>query len=257
MLLGLIAPTSGEIRFHGRPIRPAKVLAEIGAMIETPAFYPHLSGRDNLRVLATYGGIDPVAIDHILRIVDLGKRGDDRFRTYSLGMKQRLGIAAALLKNPSLLILDEPTNGLDPAGMADMRRLIRDLADGERTVLVSSHLMGEVEAVCDRVGVIARGQMVAEGTIDELRGEERLRLTAEPAALAASAVRSMPGVRSVSVDGEVLTIAGDGLDAAEINRELVRCGIAVRGIGQERRSLEEVFLLLTGAKGDRDDNLLA
>src|SRR5919109_1940846 len=180
MLLGLVRPTSGSALVLGaRPGSPES-LARVGALIESPTFYPFLSGRDNLRVLARYSGTDEKRIRSVLDEVNLAARADDRFATYSLGMKQRLGIAAALLKDPDLLILDEPTNGMDPAGMAEMRSFIRTLGRGERTVLLSSHLMAEVEQTCDRVGVISSGRLVGEGTIDELRGRESLWLRAEP-----------------------------------------------------------------------------
>ncbi|HEX5617550.1 MAG TPA: ATP-binding cassette domain-containing protein, partial [Solirubrobacteraceae bacterium] len=165
MLLGLVRPTSGAVTvLGGRPGTPA-ALSRVGAMIEGPAFYPFLSGRDNLRVLARYAGAPESRIGAVLAEVDLEDRAGDRVAAYSMGMKQRLGIAAALLKDPELLLLDEPTNGLDPAGMAEMRDFIRSLGAGGRTVLLSSHLMGEVELVCDRVGVIRAGSLVAEGTV--------------------------------------------------------------------------------------------
>ena len=140
-----------------------------GQWLRLPGFYPYLSGRDNLLVLARYAGVGEDRVEAVLDEVGLLDRAADRSATYSLGMKQRLGVAAALLKDPELLILDEPTNGLDPAGMADMRELIRSLGQGRRTVILSSHLMGEVEQVSDRVGVIRDGSLVAEGTVEELR----------------------------------------------------------------------------------------
>jgi ABC-2 type transport system ATP-binding protein len=170
MLLGLVRPTSGDAVVHGAPPGAPAGLARIGAMVEAPAFYPYLSGRDNLRVLARYAGVPERRVEAVLDQVKLTARAGDRTAKYSLGMKQRLGVAAALLKDPELLILDEPTNGLDPAGMAEMREFIRSLGSGERTVVLSSHLMGEVEQVCDRVGVIRAGSLIAEGTVDELRG---------------------------------------------------------------------------------------
>ena len=145
ILTGLITPTSGTVRvLGGRPGDP-RTLARTGSLVEAPAFYPYLSGRDNLRVLASYAGVPRSRVEAVLTEVDLAGRGKDRFGTYSLGMKQRLGVAAALLKDPELIILDEPTNGLDPAGMRDMRDMVRRLGTGERTVLLSSHLLGEVE----------------------------------------------------------------------------------------------------------------
>ena len=170
MLVGLVRPTSGAAAILGEPPGAPPGLARIGALIEGPAFYPYLSGRDNLRVLAGHARVPPARIAAVLDEVALTARAGDRVATYSMGMKQRLGVAAALLKDPELLVLDEPTNGLDPAGMAEMRAFIRAQADGGRTVLLSSHLMSEIEQVSDRVGVIRAGTLIAEGTVEELRG---------------------------------------------------------------------------------------
>jgi ABC-type multidrug transport system ATPase subunit len=245
MLLGLVRPTSGTALVLGaRPGSPQS-LGRVGALIETPAFYPFLSGRDNLRVLARYAGAPETRIEPILEEVGLAARGSDRFGTYSLGMKQRLGIAAALLKEPELLILDEPTNGMDPAGMAEMRTFIRDLGRGRRTVLLSSHLMAEVEQIADRVGVISGGKLVGEGTVEELRGRESLWIRAEPLEEAERVVANLQAVEQVSrVDGG-LRIAADPAAAAAINRSLVEAGIDVGELRHERASLEKVFLELT------------
>ena len=251
MLLGLVRPTSGRALVLGAPPGSPEGLARIGAMVETPAFYPFLSGRDNLRVLARYAGIPEARVEPALEQVGLMGRETDSFGTYSLGMKQRLGVAAALLKDPELLILDEPTNGLDPGGMAEMRSLIGRLGRGNRAVLLSSHLMTEVEQICDRVGVIRGGTLVAEGTVDELRGRDTLRVRAEPAEQAARLVAAMPGVTRVAFgSGGALRVTTDQEAAAAINRALVSAGIAVSELRPERASLEEVFLELTqeGAK---------
>lgn len=156
MLLGLIRPTSGRVRLFGAEPGPAS-LARVGALIEGPAFYPYLSGRANLRVLADHAGVPRSRVDAVLDVVTLTERAKDKYATYSLGMKQRLGLAAALLKKPELVVLDEPTNGLDPAGMADMRVTLRKLAADGCTVLLSSHLLAEIELICDRVGVLDHG----------------------------------------------------------------------------------------------------
>jgi ABC-2 type transport system ATP-binding protein len=246
MLLGLVRPTSGSGAVLGAPPGSPEGLARIGAMIEAPAFYPFLSGRDNLRVLARYAGVETPRVDAVLDEVDLLPRADDRVAGYSMGMKQRLGVAAALLKDPELLVLDEPTNGLDPAGMAEMREFIRSLGRDGRTVLLSSHLMGEVEQVCDRVGVIRAGTLVAEGTVDELRGEAGLRVRAEPARAAARVIGAVPGVEAVSpVDG-LLDVTVDPTQAAAINRALVEAGLDVSELYPAKASLEDVFLELTG-----------
>jgi ABC-type multidrug transport system ATPase subunit len=242
MLLGLVRPTSGTAKVLGAA---PGAIERIGAMVEAPAFYPYLSGRDNLRVLARYAGVDTERVEAVLAEVGLRGRADQRTCAYSLGMKQRLGVAAALLKDPELLILDEPTNGLDPAGMAEMRTFIRSLGSDGRTVLLSSHLMGEVEQVSDRVGVISEGALVAEGTVEQLRGRPRLRVRAEPAAAAVRVIGALPGVDAVTSRDGLLDVAVDPARAPEINRALVEVGIAVSALYAEQPSLEDVFLELT------------
>jgi ABC-2 type transport system ATP-binding protein len=245
MLLGLIRPTAGTVRLLGRPPGAPDPLADVGAMIEGPAFYPYLSGRENLKVLARYAGVPLDRVGTVLATVDLTERAGDRYASYSLGMKQRLGVAGALLKQPRLLILDEPTNGLDPAGMADMRTLIRRLGDDGCTVLLSSHLLGEVQQLCDRVGVIANGRLVAESTVAELRGTAGLRVRAEPLDLAADWARTLLGADRVRVtDGGLdLTVAPER--AAWLNAELVGAGVAVSELRRHERDLEQVFFELT------------
>ena len=188
-------------------------------------------------------------VEQVLDVVGLSGRAKDRYNRYSLGMKQRLGVASALLKDPELLILDEPTNGLDPKGMAEMRDLVRLLGRGERTVLLSSHLMGEVEQVCDRVGIISRGRLVAEGSVDELKGERRLMLRAEPLEQAAYIARRISGVEGVEISGGALWLNADPERAAEISLKMFSAGVKVREFRQKQRSLEEVFLELTEEKG--------
>jgi ABC-type multidrug transport system ATPase subunit len=245
MLLGLVRPTSGTASVLGHEPGSPDGLARVGALIETPSFYPFLSGRENLRVLARYASVPGSRIESVLDEVELTSRASDRFATYSLGMKQRLGVAAALLKDPELLILDEPTNGMDAAGMAEMRAFIRGLGRGGRTVLLSSHLMSEVEQVCDRVGVIRAGRLVGEGTVDELRGRETLRVRAEPIEAAEQLVAALPDVENVArVEGS-LRIAADPAAAAAVNRALVEAGVSVSELRLEQASLEEVFLELT------------
>ncbi|MGH3752512.1 MAG: ABC transporter ATP-binding protein [Pseudonocardiaceae bacterium] len=245
MLLGLIRPTGGTATVFGHFPGDPRGLARIGAVIETPAFYPYLSGRDNLRVLARYCQVPDKQVDRALDTMDLTARGRDKFSAYSLGMKQRLGVAAALLKDPELLILDEPTNGLDPAGMADMRALIRRLGSGRRSVLLSSHLLGEVQQVCDRVGVISRGRLIAESTVDEMRGAASLLLTAQPLDEAARLAAELLGPHRVQRhDGQLRLDAGP-TDAERLNRALVLAGVQVSALYPEERSLEEVFLTMT------------
>jgi ABC-type multidrug transport system ATPase subunit len=251
MLLGLVRPTSGQAAVLGASPGSPDGLARIGALVEAPAFYPYLSGRDNLRVLAGYAGVGEDRVAAVPGEVGLTARAADRSATYSLGMKQRLGVAAALLKDPELLILDEPTNGLDPGGMAEMREFIRSLGDGGRTVVLSSHLMGEIEQVSDRVGVIRDGSLVAEGTVEELRGRAGLRVRAEPLSEAARLIVALPGVDEVTIVGRVLDVTVDTAQAPAINRVLVEAGIAVSEIYTEKASLEDVFLELTTGGDDQ------
>ena len=246
MLLGLVRPTSGSLRVAGRTPGEPGHLDGVGALIEGPAFYPYLSGRQNLRVLARHAGVGSERVGTVLDQVDLTERAGDRYAAYSLGMKQRLGLAAALLKDPHLLVLDEPTNGLDPAGMADMRTLIRKLSAEGVTVLLSSHLLGEVQQICDRVGIVSRGRLVAETTVAELRGAGTLEVLAEPADLALSHARSMFGRDRVRYDGQRLDLDVPPEAAANVNAELVAAGVAVRGLRWREPDLEEVFLELTG-----------
>jgi ABC-2 type transport system ATP-binding protein len=245
MLLGLVRPTSGSALVLGAPPGSPESLARVGALVESPTFYPFLSGRDNLRVLARYSDTPEARIEAVLGEVDLAARAGDRFGTYSLGMKQRLGIAGALLKDPELLILDEPTNGMDPAGMAEMRAFIRKLGQGRRTVLLSSHLMTEVEQVSDRVGVISNGELVREGTVNELRGRESLWVRAEPLEQAERVLGAVRGVEGVARLNGGLRVAVDPVAASTITRALVEAGIAVSELRPERDSLEKIFLELT------------
>jgi ABC-type multidrug transport system ATPase subunit len=196
--------------------------------------------------VARLGGLPDDGIDRALDEVDLLGRADDRFKMYSQGMRQRLGVAAALLKDPELLILDEPTNGLDPAGMAEMRQLIRRLGSGDRTVLLSSHLLGEVQQVGDRVGVISRGALIAEGTVDELRGRGSVLVRAEPLDAAREGAEQVLGKGNVEVVDGALRLASDPADIPRLNRELVLAGVAVTELRSVERTLEDVFLELTG-----------
>ena len=249
MLLGLILPSAGTATVAGAAPGTPQSLVKVGAIVETPAFYPYLSGYDNLRVLATYCGVPEKRIGAALDQVELTPRARSRFSTYSMGMKQRLGIAAALIKEPELLILDEPTNGLDPQGMADVRNLIVALGQGERTVLVSSHLLGEVEQMCTRIGVIQKGKLVAEGTIDELRGAATLTIRAEPAEQAMNLLAAEAGADNVKrLDDGTFNLNVDLTRAADLNRKLVQAGVAVSELHASERSLEQIFIELTGTE---------
>jgi len=245
MLLGLVRATSGRATVLGQPPGAPTGLARIGALVEGPGFYPYLSGRANLRVLARYGRHDDVAVEAALELVDLTDRASDRYKSYSLGMKQRLGVAAALLGQPDLLILDEPTNGLDPAGMADMRDLIRTLADHGQTVLLSSHLLGEVQQICDRVGVISAGRLLTESTVAELRGEASLLIRADPLPAARSVAERIVGSAQVSTVDGMLRLATGGERAAELTRALVLADVAVLEVRPEERTLEDAFFEMT------------
>jgi ABC-2 type transport system ATP-binding protein len=218
-------------------------------MIETPAFWPYLSGRDNLRLLARYCRLPDTRADAVLAAVELTDHANRPAGAYSTGMKQRLGLAAALLKDPALLILDEPTSGLDPQGMAAFRELVARLVEGQRTVLLSSHLLSEVEQICTRVGVISRGRMVAEGSIDDIRGGTELIVRAEPADRAQALLAMLVGPDHVTMraDGAFSLRIGSA-DAAAINQRLVMEGITVTEFRVAERSLEDVFIELTGTE---------
>jgi len=246
MLLGLIRPTSGTATVLGHRAGSPSANRQVGALIEGPGFYPYLSGRDNLRVVARYRGLDDPHVERALDRVELTARARDPFRSYSLGMKQRLGVAAALLGDPQLLILDEPTNGLDPGGVADLRRLLAGLSAAGQTVLLSSHQLAEVQQVCDRVGVISRGRLITEATVGELRGGGRLLVRAAPLDAALAVCLRFAGDSGVSVVDDSLRVRLDPARAAELNRTLVTAGVDVHEIRPSERSLEEVFFEMTG-----------
>jgi ABC-type multidrug transport system ATPase subunit len=245
MILGLIRPTSGSAQVLGSPAGTAEVTARVGALIEGPGFFPYLSGRDNLRVMTRFRALPEDAADEALERVDLADRAGDKFKSYSLGMKQRLGVASALMGEPELIVLDEPTNGLDPAGMQDMRRLIVELARGGQTVLLSSHLLDEVQEICDRVGVINNGVLLKESTVADLRGGASLAVRGEPVDRALAVAMGVAGDDGVHVDGERLLVDLAPDRAPELVRELVAGGVAVHEVGSVERSLEEVFFEMT------------
>ena len=257
MLLGLVAPSGGDGDVLGEPLGdPAAYLGRVGALIEGPAFYPALSGERNLAVLATAGGHDPAHIPALLELVGLSERGADRVRRYSFGMKQRLGIASALLGDPRLLILDEPINGLDPAGVHEMRGLIGRLAGGGRTVLVSSHVLSELEQVCDWLIFIDGGRVIFEGPAAELLDETGAALVVAPeyagdlarlgGVLTAAGHDAQPGEERLRVALE----AGDDARslAADVNRVAAGAGIVLAELRVARTSLEDRYLSMV--KGD-------
>ncbi|GAA1037262.1 ABC transporter ATP-binding protein [Streptomyces murinus] len=254
MLMGLIEPTSGTARVLGLPMpRAARtVLPQVGALIEGPALYGHLSGRDNLlRLDAADPTADPrtrgARVAAALERVGLAAAAGKRAKAYSLGMKQRLGLAAALLRPRRLLVLDEPTNGLDPQGMREIRTLIRELAADGTTVFLSSHLLDEIEQVCTHVAVMARGRLLAQGAMADLAAGARDRLvvtTPDPAE--AARVLKEQGAADVTADGDKVTGEPPDRDLAEVNAALVAAGVRVRGFTLRRASLEDSFVALTG-----------
>ena len=249
MLLGLVRPTSGSGRVLGHDLsRPQDYLPHVGALIEAPAFYPGLSGRANLRVLATLGGYPAARVDACLERVGLTDRADDAYKTYSLGMKQRLGIAAALLPTPRLLVLDEPTNGLDPQGIRDMRGLLRSLADDGPTVLVSSHLLGEVQQACDWLVMVESGRLVWSGHTAELLTGSEVVLGCEHSGdlplLEELAGRHGLQVRRVGERLHAAPLGGAALtDAvlARLNRAATEVGITLIELRRESSTLEEQY----------------
>jgi ABC-2 type transport system ATP-binding protein len=251
ILTGLIRSDAGQVELFGQRVRwlDRKPLFNVGALIESPAFYPYLSARDNLRVL-TGAGAPPRAgrVDEVLEIVRLTDRAGDRYATYSLGMKQRLGIAAALLNDPSLLLLDEPANGLDPAGIVDIRALLQALAEGGKTVFVSSHILPEIQQMADEVAIIARGRLVRSGPLDRLLGESgHVRIRVDPDAVPRAVEVLGPLAADVHLDDEGpgwIAVAAAPARAAELNRALVTAGVDVSGlvVGSD---LEALFLSLT------------
>ena len=247
-LLGLVGVDRGELRLFGQQVPAAlpAVIGGVGALVETPLFFPNFSGRLNLRLLAQTAGVPRSRIEEVLEVVDLTDRADERFKGYSLGMKQRLGIAAALLKEPRLLILDEPSNGLDPAGIRDVRELLRRLGhDGRTTVFLSSHLLAEVEQVCDHVSIMARGRCVASGPVASVlagrsSGDVRLRVQDDAAA---RALLERAGYQVSAKDGllHVSAVA----DPPAITRLLGEHGHWLAELTPVAVDLEDVFLELT------------
>src|SRR4051794_40760031 len=249
VLLGLIRADGGEARLFDRAVPDAlpEVIADVGALVETPLFFPGFSGRLNLRLLAEASGVSRARVEEVLELVDLTERADDRFKGYSLGMKQRLGIAAALLKAPRLLILDEPSNGLDPAGIRDVRELIRRLGtDGRTTVLLSSHLLAEIQQVCDSVSILARGRRVASGPVSEVlasrsSGDVRVRvadLTAAAAVLTGAGYAVSPAPDALVVHAVPAP--------EEVTRVLAGHGHWVAELTPLSPDLESAFLAITG-----------
>jgi ABC-2 type transport system ATP-binding protein len=257
MMLGLIRPTAGTVRLFGRdPQQTIRALEGVAGFVEAPTFYPYLNARRNLEMLAAYDGDGARSrIDQALETVELTGRARDRVGGYSHGMRQRLGIAGALLREPKLLMLDEPATGLDPAGMRDMRLLIRRLADQGMTVVLSSHLLAEVEELCDRVAIVRQGRIVYEGAIAELkRGAGttyRLATTDDERAMAVC--RAQRGIQDLRVQHRMICFtAADETVVAELSQALIEAGALIHALAPESVTLEDLFFSLTeGAEGDQ------
>jgi ABC-2 type transport system ATP-binding protein len=263
MMLGLIRPTAGTVRLFGRdPQVTVRALEGVAGFVEAPTFYPYLSGRRNLELLAAFDGHGASArIEEALDVVELSGRAGDRVGGYSHGMRQRLGIAAALLRDPRLLLLDEPTTGLDPGGMRDMRLLIRRLAGQGITIVLSSHVLTEVEEVCNRVAIVRRGEIVYEGEIADLKraagATYRLSTTDDERALAVC--RAQPGIGEVRSERGRISFTADDRAAAELSQALIEAGALIRALTPQTATLEDLFFSLVeggdgtdGAGGERE-----
>lgn len=252
-VLGLARATKGSVRLLGRPVPEglAESVRSVGAIVETPALFPTMSGRDNLALLGAIDRIGPRRVDVALAEVGLAERADDHVRKYSLGMRQRLALAAALLKDPELLILDEPANGLDPAGIRSVRELLRRLADEGRTVFVSSHLLAEIQQTCDRVAILNRGRCVTQGTVAEiLSGSSRATgmLVTVDDPTGALAVLDRAGIVAERTRDH-LRVSLEPADARRISQTLGEQGHWVSELRAEERSLEDLFLEMTDEVG--------
>ncbi|MCW3065262.1 MAG: transporter related protein [Solirubrobacterales bacterium] len=259
MLLGLVRPDAGTIRLFGRDPKEdlLAALKGVAGIIEEPRLYSYLSGRANLRMLADFdrSGVDRAFVEEVLETVELRDRAGDRVREYSQGMRQRLGIAACLVRRPRLLMLDEPANGLDPAGIRYLRRLLRRLSADGITVFLSSHLLAEVQELCARVAIVAAGRIVYEGEIDELRARagRRYRLTAAALERAASVCAAVPGISDVAIVDEHVTFAVDADEALlALTRGLAEADIAILALVPEQLTLERVFFELTEGPAERE-----
>ena len=248
MALGLIHPTAGRIELFGQPVSPSQTrpLSQVGSLMGRPTLLPYMSGRDNLQLLARlHNGLSIKRIEEVLELVDLTSGADRKFKTYSTGMKQRLGLAAALLHRPSLIILDEPTNGLDPAGMRDIRNLISRLAEEGATVFLSSHLLHEVEQVCDQIAVINHGEIIAQGSVQELMGhpESVVKVRVSSPDKTRQALGSLPGITHIESNGAFVEVWG--LPSEKIVTHLVQEGIPPTEVLVRNSDLESLYLSLT------------
>lgn len=253
MALGLIHPTAGQVQLLGEPMRPGSpLLRRVGALIESPGFVPHLTGMENLKLYWLAGGqpLSEAHFDEGLAIADLGNAINRRVRTYSKGMMQRLALAQVLLNQPELLVLDEPTMGLDPQEMRDIRDLVRKLAQEGATIFISSHILVEVEQVCSHVAVMDRGHLLRMGTVAELTGAaSSVYLEVDDVSLALGLLEKMPGIKKVSPEPPGIAVLLDGLERKKLVAALVNAGVGVETISS-RRHLEEVFLGMVGSDGE-------
>ena len=257
MLLGLIKPTEGDGTVFGEPIsHPERYASRVGALIENPAFLPNITARANVESMAILRGVSRERVDEVLSIVGLADRADNKVSEYSLGMKQRLGIAIALLTDPEMLMLDEPTNGLDPAGIVEVRELIRRLGDEGRTVIMSSHLLSEVEAASDYVVVIRFGEILFAGPLAELLEQEQRYVDLEPelpSGIDDLARMYQDAGYSVTIKDELVRVAVDPAESVNLNRLAIEHGVVLRQLVPSTENLEDVFLRITADEAGTEE----
>ncbi len=253
-LLGLVTPTEGSVKLLGRDASGnlADIMDHVGALVESPKFFPGFSGRLNLELVAAIRGIEGDEVSRVLEEVGLADRAEDKFGAYSLGMKQRLAVAGAILKSPELLVLDEPANGLDPAGIKDIRELIRRYGASGSTVLVSSHQLAEVQLMCDSVAIVNRGRLIAEGSVTDVLASRggTLIVTIDDAPGALSVLGAAGFVCRISDEPDTLIVEAGNEEAASVTQALASAGRFLRGLRLDSASLESVFLDLTGSPSE-------
>lgn len=254
MLVGLIAPTSGSAKILGKDIQTdfVNAIQDVGAIVENPELYPFYTGRQNLIHFAKLSGdVDKERIEEVIKLVRLENRIDTKVKTYSLGMRQRLGLAQALLNKPKVLILDEPTNGLDPQGMKEIRQIIGHLADKEKiTIFISSHLLHEIEQLCNKVAIVSNGKLIVQGDVKSLLTKEYQEVTIEvsDSDKAKEILKALPYIQDVVVDENMLTVKYSGDSVALINKALVLADVDVTHLAASNGNLEDYFLELTGGE---------
>jgi len=252
----IIKATSGNYNWLGQP-GSEEQRKQIGTLLETPNFYHYLSGERNLKIAAAIKGKDPADIPRVLQIVNLFQRKDSKFNTYSLGMKQRLAIASTLLGNPDILVFDEPTNGLDPAGIAEIRELMKQLNREGKTIIMASHILDEVEKVCTHVAIIQKGVLKTIGTVNEVLSTTddtsvSIELAAENMAVLESTLRQLPGLINIVDSNGIIQISCEGtVTAAQVNKWCFEKGIVLNQLSMKRKTLEKRFLEITGTQSDR------